>query len=65
MAIPAAILPMLHLPAVQGAPFLAVAPALEAHVGSDMTIRAVYRLDLYPAELRWRGMFRSGAIPAQ
>jgi hypothetical protein len=61
--IPAAIAPVFQLPGLQGVPFLVGFLMVWALICYQVAVRAIYRLDLSPTELRWHGLLRSGAIP--
>jgi hypothetical protein len=62
LMIPAAVAPVIQLPGAQGVPFLAGILMLWT-LCYLVAFRAIYRLDLSAAELRWHGLLRGGAIP--
>jgi hypothetical protein len=61
--IPAAVGPAVELPGAEGLPFLVIFVAGWAYLSYWIAFRAIYRLDLTAAELRWKSLVRSGAIP--
>jgi hypothetical protein len=58
----AGIAPLLQLPGVEGAPFVVFAAGW-AWFSYMMLTRAIWRLELTAAELRWRAPVRGGVIP--
>src|SRR5215470_8115627 len=63
LTIPAAVAPVVQLPGAQGVPFLVGFLLLWALLFYAMAFRAIYRLDLAEAELRWHSLLRTGVIP--
>jgi hypothetical protein len=63
LTIPAAVAPVVQLPGAQGVPFLVGFLLLWAFLFHAMAFRAIYRLDLAEAELRWHSLLRAGVIP--
>lgn len=63
LTIPAAVAPVVQLPGAQVVPFLVGFLVLWASLLYAMAFRAIYRLELTDAELRWHSLLRAGVIP--
>lgn len=59
----AGIMPLVQLPGAQAVPFFVVFTGIWAGASCAALTRAVVRLELTAAELRWRAPLRGGVIP--